>query len=503
VRQNADGNKQSSVNWRRRSHCQFLNGTTPAIRKTCAGMKNISTRARSDSLSPLLAEATRLYESGNLVRAEQTIRMFLAGHPEHAEGLHILGLIAHASHHYEDAEAFLRRALSMRRGDPAICNNLGLALQAQGKYEDAIRLLRRAVSARPDNAVFHLNLGSALKDSDDIDLALTSLGRAIGLDPMLADAHFGRALCLLALGRIDEAWTEYEWRKTVARAADNSPTAVLVQRPSRMSPADLHGKRILILEDQGLGDALFFLRYGPKAKSLGAWLTYRGSPELSQLLSQLPWLDAIVDRSTPVPVHDVAFLAGDLPLVAGNSRDGLPAALAFIPNERIRDSVRARLALVGPPPYLGITWRAGKEAIVGMNRTLRKSVPLALFAQALSGWPGTAVVLQRAPSSEEIAAFARESGLPTADLSTCNDDLAMMLALLDIIDEYAGVSNTNMHLRAGLYKTARVLIPSPPEWRWTSNLQRSPWFPDFALYREDRKRGWERALRNLRSDVTG
>ena len=36
-----------------------------------------------------------------------------------------------------------------------------------------------------------------------------------------------------------------------------------------------------------------------------------------------------------------------------------------------------------------------------------------------------------------------------------------MLALLSLIDEYVGVSNTNMHLRAGVGKTAKVLVPAP------------------------------------------
>jgi hypothetical protein len=56
-------------------------------------------------------------------------------------------------------------------------------------------------------------------------------------------------------------------------------------------------------------------------------------------------------------------------------------------------------------------------------------------------------------------------------------------------------------VRAGLRKRARVLIPYPPEWRWTLKEERSPWFPSFTLYREDRKRGWDSALARLRSDM--
>ena len=59
-----------------------------------------------------------------------------------------------------------------------------------------------------------------------------------------------------------------------------------------------------------------------------------------------------------------------------------------------------------------------------------------------------------------------------------------MAAVLSLIDEYVGVSNTNMHIRAGLGKTARVLVPFPPEFRWMHAGSQSPWFAGCQLYRQ-------------------
>jgi hypothetical protein len=76
-----------------------------------------------------------------------------------------------------------------------------------------------------------------------------------------------------------------------------------------------------------------------------------------------------------------------------------------------------------------------------------------------------------------------------------------MLALMSVADDYVGVSNTNVHLRAGAGRTARVLVPWPPEWRWTRDLPRSPWFPDFPLYRASKEGGWSEALARLASEL--
>ena len=80
-------------------------------------------------------------------------------------------------------------------------------------------------------------------------------------------------------------------------------------------------------------------------------------------------------------------------------------------------------------------------------------------------------------------------------------DLGEVLALLDLLDEYVAVSNTNAHLDAGLGKVARILVPYPPEWRWMSAGAQSPWFPAFPLYRQPTSRDWSEPLARLRRDL--
>ena len=77
-----------------------------------------------------------------------------------------------------------------------------------------------------------------------------------------------------------------------------------------------------------------------------------------------------------------------------------------------------------------------------------------------------------------------------------------MLALLALVGEYVGVSNTNMHLRAGVRKTARVLVPRPADWRWMTDGDRSPWFPDFAIYRQTADGDWDPAMTRLAADLS-
>ena len=69
-----------------------------------------------------------------------------------------------------------------------------------------------------------------------------------------------------------------------------------------------------------------------------------------------------------------------------------------------------------------------------------------------------------------------------------------MLALLAQIDDYVGVSNTNMHLCAALGRGARVLVSRSVESRWMAEGGESPWFPGFPVYRQAFGGGWRPAL---------
>jgi hypothetical protein len=100
-----------------------------------------------------------------------------------------------------------------------------------------------------------------------------------------------------------------------------------------------------------------------------------------------------------------------------------------------------------------------------------------------------------------VNAFREATGRPVFDASAMNDDLDDALALLDVLDDYVGVSNTNVHLRAALGKPGKVLVPFPPEWRWLPAGAESPWFPGFKIYRQTPQRSWDAALAALARDL--
>jgi hypothetical protein len=218
-------------------------------------------------------------------------------------------------------------------------------------------------------------------------------------------------------------------------------------------------------------------------------------------------LGGFFDRLLPLEdseVHgaDAVVLSGDLPLA---TRQDFAPPLVFAPDLARRASFQTRLHEFGPPPYIGVTWQAGllpDEHNVPGAFFLSKEVPPDSLGAALRALKATVVILQRRPRAEDQQRFAAGLGRRALDLSAVNDDLEDALAVLSVLDEYVGVSNTNTHLRAGCAgKSARVLVPHNPEWRWELRGSRSSWFPLFTVYRQSAHDGWSPTLDALAADL--
>ena len=472
-----------------------------------------------------------------------------------------LGGAYHALERFADAEREFRTCLAQATDYPLARCNLASLLIDVGRFAEAETLCRAVIAQHPEIAEAHTYLGAALGHQGRLLDSLESHRRAAGihhgrdqktqenLAGLLADtghfadavrlyaelsqhappsalAHMAFAGALLSRGRLDAGWAEYSHRSALAHFRGKYPQVPL----ARALPAPLAGTQLCIAREQGLGDEIFFLRYAPALHAAGARLTYRAGGKLAGLLARTPYFAAVLDEAAPLPAADAHLVVGDLPYAFAAQRlgappDWSPPALA----EQLRDdpqhnavlavdvppplplaplparvaALRARLAALGPPPYTGLTWRGGTlpEGQGSGLWTLYKKVDPAAFGAALRARPGTLLALQRQPAPGELETLAAALGRPLHDFTDLNEDLEGMLALLSLLDEYIGVSNTNVHLRASAGRPSRVLVPCPGEWRWMHAGDGSPWFPGTRIHRQTVEGDWEPALAALARDL--
>jgi len=158
----------------------------------------------------LFEEAVRHHRAGGLDEAAALYDKLLARQPDHADALHLRGLVAHQQGDHARAVGLIGRAIGLDGGRPSFHNNFGVAASALGRHEDAVPAFRRALAATPDDADLHRNLGIALQKLRRFDEALASFRAALALAPDSAVAHFNTANALQGLNRHAEAVAGFE-----------------------------------------------------------------------------------------------------------------------------------------------------------------------------------------------------------------------------------------------------------------------------------------------------
>ena len=217
-----------------------------------------------------LREALRHHQAGRLVEARRIYDQLLAIEPEHAEALHLAGVLnSQMGDHGKGAE-LIGRAIAVRPDYAEAHHNLGNVRFQQGASEAALECFRRAAELKPDYGEAHYNIASLLRLEGKLDEAADALARAAesGLDD--AEIALERGDVLAELGRHEEAAQAYA--DAVARAPDEvemllglaetmrerrriDDATACVERALARDPASVaaHATRGHLLHEQGRG----------------------------------------------------------------------------------------------------------------------------------------------------------------------------------------------------------------------------------------------------------
>jgi predicted TPR repeat methyltransferase len=149
--------------------------------------------------------AVQQHRAGKLQKARKVYKKILKASPQHADALHMLGLLEHQSGDNATAINLFHKAAEAGPASAELYTNLGSAFQAQDNFNEAINAFQRAIEINPGFTLAYNNLGNALRAAGDLDAAASAFRRAIKIAPEFALAHFNLGDLLHAQGRYDEA----------------------------------------------------------------------------------------------------------------------------------------------------------------------------------------------------------------------------------------------------------------------------------------------------------
>ncbi len=446
------------------------------------------------SAAALAQQGLAAHQRGAIDAAERDYRAALRIEAEHPIALHYLGVVTHQRGRHADALPLLERSAALVPHEPEFHNNLGLVLAALDRNDEAIAAYRRALECKPAHATAWNNLGLALQATNRLPEAVAAFRNALANAPAFAHAHWNLALALLACGEYPEGWREYEWRLRLPELGGRAATLPI----PRWTGQALRGGALLVTAEQGLGDALQFVRFAAPLAARGIRVVVQAPATLCPLIATAPGVAATVAVGEPLPACDAEIPLLSLPqALDARARDVFAAAPYLRCDPSLRAAAVASVARTsGATRAVGIAWAGAAHH----QNDRRRSMSLAML-EPLFSIPGiTWFSLQQGPRERQIAEVSEARALIRLDPQ---HDFTRTAALIDALDAVVTVDTSVAHLAGALGRPFYLLLPFAADWRWGTAADRSPWYPTARLFRQPAVGDWASVVIAVRDALAG
>ena len=368
--------------------------------------------------------------------------------------------------------------------------------QKRGEFAQAEVLYRRILAGAPGRLdVMHL-IGHVLSLQGRSGEAVDMLQQVTARDPQSAPAHFNLSLALLMAGDLARGWREYEWRFEQSGV----PPRLAFPQPEWQGE-DLTGKSLLVWNEQGIGDQIWFAGLVPELIERARRCTLLCAPKLATLFAR-SFPDAHVIEQIDATNSAEGF---DVQVAAGSAARWLRPTLASFPDRPsylIADPQRIaywreRFTGIGGGLKVGFCWRSGNQ--IGV-RVLEYS--------SLSQWgpifavPGVHFVnlqydecrseLDRARSEFDVTLHQ----FPEVDMFDDLDETAALMKALDLVIS----AQTAVRALAGALGVPCWQMSRGADWS-ACGAENNPWYPVMKCFRCTWEQPWSEIIERIASEL--
>jgi len=399
------------------------------------------------------------------------------------------------------AWAWLRWALCNDPRHPEAVNMCGILLHREGRFADAVQAFQNAEALGHKAAAS--NRGNSLLDMGRMEEALAAHNLAVEKDPKHPGARYNLALTQIRMGDWKNGWAGYEERWHF-REVHRAPRTFL---QCRWQGERLHGERILLHAEQGLGDTIQMCRYATLVASRGGRPILQVQEPTMRLMESLAVVrsgQAVVAKlGEKPPEFDLEAPLLSLPAIFGTMIDTVPAQgpylaadpelarekLAAFPDVRPKSGQNER------PLRIGFAWAGNPRYKSDRIRSTVLTTFLPLLRESGITW----VSLQKGDPSKQLEDLPGE--VFVWDGSSKDKDLAETAALMATLDHVITTDTCIAHLAGALGLPVWIVLPHLSDWRWMQEIETTPWYPRARLFRQKEAGNWGELMERVRGEL--
>lgn len=273
-------------------------------------------------------------------------------------------------------------------------------------------------------------------------------------------------------------------------------------------------QRLLLLEEQAIGDGMMFLTLAPRLLDETRHLGLYVSPRLEAIYQRSFAEEIRQNRVSIFTKHDLnngrlqsSMFDRQIPLgsicqhrfvdVANYS----PRVPVLVADRQLADQLRREYLDHNNTPkrLVGVSWRGGGRGA----RIAQKSLAVETFAELMLQHPEIRFVdLQYGKTADQVKQW-QDQGIDIIHDPRINPlkDMDQWLAQVRACDAVVSVANTTIHGAGGLNIPTQCLLSVHSDWRWfvADDVLRSYWYPSVGIARQHKthRPSWQFAFQRV------
>lgn len=439
----------------------------------------------------LTNKATALFADKQYLACIKHCQKAISQFPTHMSFWFYIGISAMAINKSELAISSFLTAGRLDPQNPNVCSNLGTIFYRLNKISKAVYYFERAIELSPNNSAFQRNLAITYFEIGLSEKGIATYRNAIATNESIEN-HFGYSMQLLGTGYYEEGWREYEYR---LKLPNHNYYSLKINSPP-WDGSQLTGKTLFLMNEQGLGDNIQFLRFIPLIKQkYDCKIIFACQRNLLRVAKQFSDLDQIICENEIIPPHDFHLCLLSLPLhfKIYNETLFLADKPYIIAHPILSDFWRQYFANC-KKVKIGFCWSGSPQHI----NNLRRNCNLFDFIKLMQNPNIQLYSLQKnlTPEEKELLMAANID-----DLGEMFDDLADTAAAITHLDLVLSIDSAIAHLSGAIGKKTWLLLPYYSEWRHPRNREYSPWYTTVKFYVQAEAGDWNSVFTKIEHDL--
>ena len=364
--------------------------------------------------------------------------------------------------------------------------NLALDLLAsnyekQKLFLDALRIYKKRLKEKKDHLAYY-NIGCLFSDLGRINKAYYYFQKSKNLKKEDNSNLWNLSLCHLKFGNLDQGFSlyEYRWLKKNNKLIKKFES---IKTPSTLE--EIIDKKILISDEQGLGDTIQFSRFVIELLNFTKKITFVVNSKLSKLLSNLNENIIVIDY------NELTTNGFDYHL----SLCSLPFFLKIKNFSKIKFyqlNIKSKnlLNLDKNKKNIGLSWSGNPNFPLDEYRSLSYKN----FKDIINMNKINFFKLSQDIRSEDFLDYNS-----TSNLLDCGDktifEISQIMKELDLVIS----SDTSIIHLAGILNIKSILLLNyNSDWRWFMDKEKTIWYPSIDIIKQKKFNSWDSVFKELK-----